>query len=47
MNDSPDRRSPLQAYDNMDSGDLQHKVLELSAENEHVKNMLIGLNDKL
>jgi hypothetical protein len=30
-----------------DVGELQHRVLELQAENEHVKNMLIGLNEKL
>ena len=28
-------------------GELQHRIKELEAENEHVKNMLIGLNNKL
>jgi hypothetical protein len=30
-----------------DFGELQHTVLELNAENEHVKNIMIGLNEKL
>jgi hypothetical protein len=37
------------AYDDLptDTTDLQHKVLELEADNEHTKNILIALNEKL
>ena len=37
------------AYDDLprDTADLQHKVLELETDNEHVKNVLIALNEKL
>lgn len=47
--ESPSRQSLLNAYNNQsdDVGELQHQVLELNAENEHVKNIMIGLNEKL
>jgi hypothetical protein len=47
--ESPSRQSLLNAYNNQseDAGELQHQVLELNAENEHVKNIMIGLNEKL
>ena len=47
--ESPSRQSLLNAYSDQtqDVGELQHQVLELNAENEHVKNIMIGLNEKL
>ena len=46
---SPSRQSLLNAYNKQseDAGELHHQVLELIAENEHVKNIMIGLNEKL
>ena len=45
--DSPSRAS--RAYDDLpkETSELQHKVLELETDNEHVKNVLIALNEKL
>ena len=49
QNESPSRASRLNAYNELpqDFGELQHTVLELNAENDHVKNIMIGLNEKL
>ena len=50
MQESPSRASRAsRAYEEVpkDVGELQHKVLELEADNEHVKNVLIALNEKL
>ena len=49
MNDSPSRQDLLTAYNNQpyDISDLQHNQLELEAKNEHLTNLLVGLNDKL
>jgi len=33
--------------DPRENAELQHQMREMDAENEHVKNMLIGLNEKL